>query len=138
MTKARIEYIDAMRGFTMILVVYSHVCMFCFGDYFMAFNKVLFLLRLPCFFFISGWLFYKIGRIWDMTTARQVISKKLMVQIIPTVIFLALHERTQFFHQEPSRAAIGLPLDYLFFLSFIFFPLWSSDGVSIKTDGCCR
>ena len=99
MTKARIEYIDAMRGFTMILVVYSHVCMFCFGDYFMAFNKVLFLLRLPCFFFISGWLFYKIGRIWDMTTARQVISKKFMVQIIPTVIFLALHERTQFFHQ---------------------------------------
>lgn len=99
MAKERIEYIDAMRGFTMILVVYSHVCMFCFGDYFMAFNKVLFLLRLPCFFFISGWLFYKVGRIWDTLTVRQVISHKFMVQIVPTVIFLALHERTQFFHQ---------------------------------------
>ena len=99
MVQKRIEYIDAMRGFTMILVVYSHVCMFCFGDYFMAFNKVLFLLRLPCFFFISGWLFYKAGRIWDSPTVRQVISHKFIVQIVPTVIFLALHERTQFFHQ---------------------------------------
>ena len=99
MATKRIEYIDAMRGFTMILVIYSHVCMFCFGDYFMAFNKVLFLLRLPCFFFISGWLFYKYGRIWDSSTVRQVISNKFMVQIIPTVIFLALHERSNFFHQ---------------------------------------
>lgn len=122
MEQKRIQYIDAMRGFTMILVVYSHVCMFCFGDYFMAFNKVLFLLRLPCFFFISGWLFYKIGRIWDMTTARQVISKKFMVQIIPTVIFLALHERTQFFHHLGAFKGgywftFGL---FVFFVIYIF------------------
>lgn len=99
MAKERIQYIDAMRGFTMILVVYSHVCIFCFNDYFMAFNDILFLLRMPCFFFISGWLFYKAGRIWDTFTVKQVVSNKFMVQIVPTVIFLALHERTHFFHQ---------------------------------------
>ncbi|MBQ8153517.1 MAG: acyltransferase [Prevotella sp.] len=99
MEKERIQYIDAMRGFTMILVIYSHVCVFCFKEYFIAFNDVLFLLRMPCFFFISGWLFYKATRVWDKTTVRQVIHNKFMVQIIPTFIFLALHERTHFFHQ---------------------------------------
>ena len=53
----RIEYIDAMRGMTMILVVYSHVCNYCLGDKTMGFNDIFFLFRLPCFFFISGWLF---------------------------------------------------------------------------------
>jgi len=99
MAKERIQYIDAMRGFTMILVIYSHVCVFCFKEYFIAFNDVLFLLRLPCFFMISGWLFYKATRIWDKATIQQVIHNKFMVQIIPTFIFLALHERTNFFHQ---------------------------------------
>ena len=99
MAKERIQYIDAMRGFTMILVVYSHICIFCFKDYFMAFNDVLFLFRMPCFFLISGWLFYKVGRVWDGETVRKVVSNKFMVQIIPTFIFLALHERTNFFHQ---------------------------------------
>lgn len=122
MAKERIEYIDAMRGFTMILVVYSHVCMFCFGDYFMAFNKVLFLLRLPCFFFISGWLFYKVGRIWDSLTVRQVISHKFMVQIVPTVIFLALHERTQFFHQLGAFKG-GYWFTFGLFVYFVLFTL---------------
>ena len=99
MAKERIQYIDAMRGFTMILVIYSHVCVFCFKEYFMAFNDVLFLLRMPCFFMISGWLFYKATRVWDSVTVKQVVQNKFMVQIIPTFIFLALHERTNFFHQ---------------------------------------
>ena len=128
MGQNRIQYIDAMRGFTMILVVYSHVCMFCFGDYYMAFNKVLFLLRLPCFFFISGWLFYKVGRIWDTFTVRQVISHKFMVQIVPTVIFLALHERTHFFHQLGAFKG-----GYWFtFGLFIYFVLFSHTAWLVK------
>lgn len=86
----RIEYIDAMRGFTMILVVYSHICNYCLGDKWMAFNDVFFLFRMPCFFFISGWLFEKLGRTWNRETMKDVIRKKFMVQIIPTFIFLLL------------------------------------------------
>lgn len=122
MGQNRIQYIDAMRGFTMILVVYSHVCMFCFGNYYMAFNKVLFLLRLPCFFFISGWLFYKVGRMWDTITVRQVISHKFMVQIVPTVIFLALHERTNFFHQLGAFKG-GYWFTFGLFVYFVLFSL---------------
>lgn len=120
MAKGRIEYIDAMRGFTMILVIYSHICVFCFKEYFMAFNDILFLLRMPCFFFISGWLFYKIGRVWDFQTVKQLICNKFMVQIVPTFIFLALHERSHFFYQ--LGAVKG---GYWFTLSlFIFFVIY--------------
>ncbi len=96
MTKQRIEYIDAMRGFTMILVVYSHVCHFCLGDSLLGFNAMFFLFRLPCFFLISGWLFEPVSR----RPFRQVIYKKFMVQIVPTFIFLLLlAPPPEFFHQ---------------------------------------
>ena len=124
MAKKRIEYIDAMRGFTMILVIYSHVCIFCFKDYFMAFNDVLFLLRMPCFFFISGWLFYKATRIWDKPTVKQVVSNKFMVQIVPTFIFLALHERANFFHQLGAVKG-GYWFTFALFIFFVIYILSS-------------
>ncbi len=124
MAKERIEYIDAMRGFTMILVIYSHVCVFCFKEYFIAFNDVLFLLRMPCFFFISGWLFYKATRVWDKTTIRQVIHNKFMVQIIPTFIFLALHERTNFF-QRLGAFKGGYWFTFALFIFFVIYILSS-------------
>ena len=86
----RIEYIDAMRGMTMILVVYSHVCNYCLGDKTMGFNDIFFLFRLPCFFFLSGWLFEKMGQRWDNGTVMTVVRHKFMVQIVPTAIFLLL------------------------------------------------
>jgi fucose 4-O-acetylase-like acetyltransferase len=46
---------------------------------------------MPTFFFISGWLFYKAGRIWDRQTITGMIRKKFMVQIIPTVVFMLLY-----------------------------------------------
>ena len=96
MQRQRIEYIDAMRGFTMILVVYSHVIHFCFGDSTMGFNGVFFLFRLPCFFFISGWLFETVSHrpFWA------VVRHKAMVQLVPTFIFLMLlAPPPEFFHQ---------------------------------------
>lgn len=90
MAKQRIEYIDAMRGFTMILVVYSHICNYCLGDKWMGWNDVFFLFRLPCFFFISGWLFEDMSRQWNRLTIKHTIKHKFMVQIVPTIIFLLL------------------------------------------------
>ena len=85
MSKQRIEYIDAMRGFTMILVIFSHVCGMCLGDRWMGYNDVFYLFRLPCFFFISGWLFDPLKG-----TLSSVARHKFMVQIVPTLIFLLL------------------------------------------------
>lgn len=74
----------------MILVVYSHICNYCLGDKWMGWNDVFFLFRLPCFFFISGWLFEQVGRQWNSVTIKHTIKHKFMVQIVPTVIFLLL------------------------------------------------
>ena len=90
MAKQRIEYIDAMRGTTMILVVFSHVCNYCLGDKWMGYNDVFFLFRLPCFFFISGWLFAQPDRQWNRVSVRATVRHKFKVQIIPTFIFLLL------------------------------------------------
>lgn len=124
MAKERIEYIDAMRGFTMILVIYSHVCVFCFKEYFIGFNDILMLLRMPCFFLISGWLFYKKDRVWDKPTVRQVIHNKFMVQIIPTFIFLALHERSNFFNQLGVMKG-GYWFTFSLFIFFVIYVLLS-------------
>ena len=119
--KIRIGYIDAMRGFTMILVVYSHICTFCLGDSKMAFNDVLFLFRLPSFFFISGWLFYGVGREWTAQEATNIIKKKFMVQIVPTLIFLfLLSPPPAYFHQFGAVKG-GYWFTFALFVYFILY-----------------
>lgn len=87
----RIGYIDAMRGMAMIFVVYFHIAAYGFGSYELGYNDIIERFRMPTFFFISGWLFYKAGRIWNGKTIRSMIKKKFMVQMIPTAIFMLLY-----------------------------------------------
>lgn len=119
MAKQRIEYIDVMRGFTMILVVYSHVCSICLGDMWMGWNDVFFLFRLPCFFFISGWLFETMARkpFWE------VARRKMMVQLVPTFIFLfLLAPPPEFFHQLGALKG-GYWFTFVLFEFFILYML---------------
>ena len=124
----RIGYIDAMRGFTMILVVYSHVCNFCLGDRSLAFNDVLFLFRLPCFFFISGWLFQGTwGKVTQGTvpTVWSIIKHKFRVQIVPTLIFLfLLSPPPAYFHQFGAFKG-GYWFTFALFYFFVIYMLMS-------------
>ena len=115
----RIGYIDAMRGFTMILVVYSHICSMCFGNAWMGWNDVFFLFRLPCFFFISGWLFEHVGRQWDIITIKQTICHKFMVQIVPTVIFLLILASPPLFFSRLGATKGGYWFTFLLFVFFV-------------------
>lgn len=90
-TTKRIEYIDALRGFTMILVIYYHIASYSLGNEEMGFNDVIEKFRMPTFFFISGWVFYKANRIWDARTITTIIRKKFMVQIIPFLFFMLIY-----------------------------------------------
>ena len=87
----RIGYIDALRGLAMILVVYFHIAAYGFGSYELGYNDIIERFRMPTFFFISGWLFYKAGRIWHRRTITDIIRKKFMVQIVPTAVFMLLY-----------------------------------------------
>ncbi len=119
MASRRIEYIDAMRGFTMILVLFAHVCYFCMDDPKMGYNAVFFLFRLPCFFMISGWLFEPIAQHPFKIVARH----KAMVQLLPTFIFLLLlAPPPEFFHQLGAVKG-GYWFTFVLFEFFILYML---------------
>lgn len=115
----RIEYIDAMRGFTMILVAYSHVCNYCLGDVWMGCNDVFFLFRMPCFFFISGWLFGLSGSqpFWP------VVRRKFMVQVVPTFIFLLLLAPPPLFFSRLGATKGGYWFTFALFEYFVLYLL---------------
>ena len=121
MATKRIEYIDAMRGFTMILVVYSHICRYCLGDWTMGGNDVFFLFRLPCFFFIIGWLFGQVGRQWNSVTIHLTIKHKFMVQIVPTVIFLFLLAPPPLFFSKLGATKGGYWFTFALFEFFVLY-----------------
>ena len=124
MAKQRIEYIDAMRGFTMILVVYAHVCYFCMEGPLMGYNRMFYLFRLPCFFMISGWLFEPVSK----RPFKEVVRHKAMVQLLPTFIFLLLlAPPPEFFHQLGTLKG-GYWFTFVLFEFFILYLLIARIG----------
>lgn len=89
--KKRLEWLDAMRGFTMILVVSCHVLGISFGiqSKFSTLEELITLFRMPLFFFVSGFLAYKSSMVWTGKTFGSMVLKKFRVQVIPTMIFLS-------------------------------------------------
>ena len=90
--KPRLEWLDALRGFTMILVVAYHVAILGFGESWKHSSSIPFLMlfRMPLFFFVSGFLAYKASQIWNMCNLGTLVVKKLRIQIVPTVFFFLL------------------------------------------------
>ena len=87
MVKARINYIDALRGFTMFVVVFVHVLNFLFGmlDSFLCQLFVTFMM--PMFFFISGYLAYKPVEKFSFDTYAQMTRKKAVSLLVPATLF---------------------------------------------------
>lgn len=88
----RLSWLDALRGFTMILVVAYHVAQFAFheNEKTSAALPFLVLMRMPLFFFVSGFLAYKATFSWTIPNALKLAWKKFKVQVIPTVVFLCI------------------------------------------------
>ena len=87
--KPRLEWLDALRGFTMILVVAYHVAEQGFGESWRHSSSMPFLVlfRMPLFFFVSGFLAYRASQVWNLRNLRALLWKKVKVQTIPTVVF---------------------------------------------------
>ncbi len=90
--KPRLEWLDALRGFTMIMVVANHVAGLGFGMAAKMSSSMQFLImfRMPLFFFVSGFLAYKASQVWDLKNLGCLLLKKVRVQTIPTVVFFLL------------------------------------------------
>ena len=87
----RIGYIDALRGFTMFLVVLEHVASMCWGvvGKGISVHDYLFQVRMPLFFFISGFVLFKDGVVWNTRHIIRFFKKKIPVQLISPFLFFA-------------------------------------------------
>ena len=90
-TTKRINYIDAMRGFTMTLVVFAHVLSSTFDIRETFLSELFITFRMPMFFFISGFIAYKAVELWTGKLYYSMLLKKLKVQIIPATVFYCLY-----------------------------------------------
>lgn len=87
---SRILYIDALRGFTMILVVYHHVILKCFKQASLM-DSALQSFRMPVFFFVSGFVAYKALDFWNAHNTGKRLISKFKAQVIPTLAFYSLY-----------------------------------------------
>lgn len=110
--KQRIEWIDAMRGFTMFLVVYGHVGLLCFTTDDPIFNDFFMLWRMPLFFFISGFVFYKKELASTFQNVKSIIGKKFRIQVIPTLVFIIIAYK---------MALIDIHYEYYWFTIVLFY-----------------
>ena len=131
--KPRLEWLDAMRGFTMILVVANHVAQIGFLQSAKLSSSLSFLMlfRMPLFFFISGFLAYKASLHWDLPTLGRMTAKKLRIQIIPTVVFFffaaavlypSFWPAVETTFQSPTKGGywFTLALLYMFIIYYLF------------------
>lgn len=88
----RLEWLDAMRGLTMILVVAYHVAQMSFGVNEKTSTSLPFLMlfRMPLFFFVSGFLAYKANFEWTWPNALRLTWKKVKIQVLPAFLFLCI------------------------------------------------
>ena len=99
----RIEYLDALRGFVMLLVVLGHVPMYCYHHLAgISFSAIPSTFHLALFFFISGWFVNsKAVRNADATLRLRydndtfnglwkVLKGKFVQIIVPTMVFYLL------------------------------------------------
>ncbi len=90
--KPRMEYLDALRGFSMILVVFGHVIFHSFGlhgnESFL--NMMISYFRMPAFFFISGFVAYRSLERWNPAFLKSIVLRKFQAQIVGTLFFAGI------------------------------------------------
>lgn len=97
--KKRLQYIDCLRGFSMIFVIYQHILTYSMPDLSPSwFAELVRSFRMPLFFFISGFVSYKVAFEWNLANFGKIQLKKLRGQLFPTiimfVIFVSLHDKS--------------------------------------------
>lgn len=83
----RIGYIDALRGLTMILVVFSHL----YIPNHSVINLLFINFRMPLFFFISGLISMRVEQTWDGAELRRRLGSKARTLLLPILFFGLLY-----------------------------------------------
>ena len=86
----RLEYVDALRGFAIILVILVHMALFSFGVNIEKTDNVNYyfvLFHVPLFFFISGFVFYKSNFNWELSSVKTFLLKKVPALVLSPFLF---------------------------------------------------
>lgn len=87
----RIEYIDALRGFAMFLVVFVHVAKSSFGFSLYSSYRYILQVMMPMFFLVSGLVLYREGVVWNFSYIKSFFGKKISVLLVCPLIFLIVY-----------------------------------------------
>lgn len=79
---SRVGYIDALRGLTMILVVFSHI----YIPNNTPINQFFITFRMPLFFFISGFLSFRGEQSWSGGELLSRLGSKVRTMIVPATL----------------------------------------------------
>lgn len=118
----RIDYIDALRGLSMILVVLAHVFLMMSPRHWDSspIASVLMSFRMPLFFFVSGFFAYRAVEKWTASTAIDVAVRKFRAQIICSLVFFCLF---QWMKNLPMSEMWERGLTYFWF-TVALFQMW--------------
>ncbi len=126
MSSKRIEYVDALRGFAMFLVIYAHIWTFCYhSNNKGTFASLLSNFYLVIFFFVSGFVAFKEKQDWNLNYISKWLKDKAIQLLVPTATFSFI----LFFiiyHQYSKIQHITLAeywFTYCLFLFFLFYYL---------------
>lgn len=94
MPSKRIDYIDALRGLSMILVVLAHVFLFMSNRHWdgSPLASIFMSFRMPLFFFVSGFFAYRTVEKWTTRFTGEMTVRKIRAQIICALVFFSLYQ----------------------------------------------
>ena len=126
----------------MVLVVLTHIAGFNLGvntgdsnNFHYYFCQV----RMPLFFFVSGFVFYKNNFVWNRTSIKNFLQKKFFVQIISPFIFLLFYinyKNIPFINAITDEFKAGYWFTFTLFFFFILYIVLkaSIDKTKIKEN----
>lgn len=104
----RLEYLDALRGFAMLLVVFVHVEIFGFFEFSHTtfLGKLFSAIHLPTFFFISGFCIYRPNAVYGVSHLYKDILRLILPAFIVGIIYtyLVIHQDVLYFLSNTMKA----------------------------------
>lgn len=125
-----------MRGFTMLLVVMSHVSLFCLESAYRTytFHKVLSEFSMPLFFFVSGFVLYK-DQHWNLNSIISFLKKKILILIITPAIFMFVYlyiKGIPWINAISQEYKVGYWFTFMLFEYFCFYILLFLLGQALR------
>lgn len=119
----RIGYIDALRGLTMLLVVFSHIYL----PNQTPLNQLFIHFRMPLFFFISGFISFRREQSWSGADTTSRLQSKVRTMIFPAltigVIYTLIANEVPLVEFFTRPAKLGYWFTFALFNMLVFYYL---------------